>query len=464
MRKSFKLRLFIQIFLACGIVILANRQIAQYFLSTQLTDRVHLQMGQALQRCSQHFSDPSEYLLCNARLDQGNLTAWLADHHVLCPALIEGQIQEAACRVMRENTASWSREKSGLATSIEVAQRPIENDDWVAVRQAGQAQGPMILLAKSNVSQFQAQIWSLRDRNLVYVLPVILTMLLLVTWYMAHVALRPIRQLEKSMSDLTLENLTLVRVADAEFREFQSFVAIYQDLRTRLNESFVKARRFAGDVSHELRTPLTILRGHAEQWIRQLPVGSDAQVQVRVISDEIERLIDIVERLLLLSRADANSIKVNMQALNFSQAITQMIGESHGFQSNVTFSGQIEPNIVWHCDRQLVGQLLQNLYTNAVNYNLPGGWVKVVLTRESNALRLTVENPTRELTDEMINRAFERFYRGAASHNRTIDGQGLGLSLSLEIAKVHQGQLSVERTAEHTFKVSLTAPLNPTLA
>jgi signal transduction histidine kinase len=263
------------------------------------------------------------------------------------------------------------------------------------------------------------------------------------------------------MSDLTLENLTHVRVADAEFREFQSFVAIYQDLRTRLNESFNKARRFAGDVSHELRTPLTILRGQAEQLIRQLPVGSEAQVQVRVISDEIERLIDIVERLLLLSRADAKGIKVNMQALEFSQAIPQMIGESHGFQSTVSFTGQIEPNIVWHCDRQLVGQLLQNLYTNAVNYNLPGGWVKVVLSRESDALRLTVENPTRELSDEVIERAFERFYRGAASHNRTIDGQGLGLSLSLEIAKAHQGQLSVERTADKTFKVSLIAPLHP---
>jgi two-component system heavy metal sensor histidine kinase CusS len=105
--------------------------------------------------------------------------------------------------------------------------------------------------------------------------------------------------------------------------------------------------------------------------------------------------------------------------------------------------------------------LLQNLYTNAVNYNLPGGWVKVVLSRESDALRLTVENPTRELSDEVIERAFERFYRGAASHNRTIDGQGLGLSLSLEIAKAHQGQLSVERTADKTFKVSLIAPLHP---
>ena len=461
MRKSFKLRLLIQIFLACTIVILANRQIAQYLLSTQLAERLHLQMGQALQRCGQHFSDPSEYLLCNARLDQGNLTAWLADRHVLCPAVVQGQAQNQACQAMREGAAIWSPEPSGLDASIELAQHPIEREDWIAVRQAQKPQGPMILLAKSNVSDFQAQIWSLRDRNLVYVLPVILTMLLLVTWYMAYVALRPIRQLEKSMSDLTLENLAHVRVADAEFREFQSFVAIYQDLRTRLNESFNKARRFAGDVSHELRTPLTILRGQAEQLIRQLPVGSEAQVQVRVISDEIERLIDIVERLLLLSRADAKGIKVNMQALDFSHAITQMIGESHGFQSNVSFTGQIEPNIVWHCDRQLVGQLLQNLYTNAVNYNLPGGWVKVVLSRESGALRLTVENPTRELSDEVIERAFERFYRGAASHNRAIDGQGLGLSLSLEIAKVHQGQLSVERTADKTFKVSLIAPLHP---
>jgi signal transduction histidine kinase len=163
------------------------------------------------------------------------------------------------------------------------------------------------------------------------------------------------------------------------------------------------------------------LRGHCEQLIRRLPVGSDTQVQARVIGDEVERLITIVEKLLLLSRADANSIKPHMQPLNLSETLEQMIGDSDPAQSGLQVRAQIAPGIVWHCDRSLVLQMLHNLYANAINYNRPGGWVGITLSRQGDSLSLTIENPTAQVSDELLERAFERFYRADAAHGRAID-------------------------------------------
>jgi signal transduction histidine kinase len=150
-----------------------------------------------------------------------------------------------------------------------------------------------------------------------------------------------------------------------------------------------------------------------------------------------------------------------MQPLNLSETLEQMIGDSDPAQSELQVRAQIAPGIVWHCERSLVLQMLHNLYANAINYNRPGGWVGITLGRQGDSLSLTVENPTAQVSDELLERAFERFYRADAAHGRAIDGHGLGLSLCLEIAKVHGASLSVERRPGQVFAITLTAPLNP---
>jgi signal transduction histidine kinase len=93
-------------------------------------------------------------------------------------------------------------------------------------------------------------------------------------------------------------------------KEFQAFTEVFEELRGRLHNSFLQSHRFSSDASHELRTPLTILRGHVELGIAELPSGSPAQIRLRLMGEEIERLIDITEKLLLLSRADSDSLKL----------------------------------------------------------------------------------------------------------------------------------------------------------
>jgi signal transduction histidine kinase len=245
----------------------------------------------------------------------------------------------------------------------------------------------------------------------------------------------------------------------APYREFEKLVDVFEGLRVRLNDGFIKARRFASDASHELRTPLTILRGQAELLIDETPVGSDMQIRARTMSDEVERLIDITEKLLLLSRADAKSLMQQLADVNFSKLVLKLMNDANSFQSSIKITCDIQPDITWRCDRTLVSQLIQNLYFNAVNYNLPGGWIHVSLKAIDGYLLLTMENPTADAPSDLGARAFDRFYRGDASHTRKVDGLGLGLSICSEIAQLHQGVLKLTESDRQTIVLSLKAPL-----
>jgi len=259
---------------------------------------------------------------------------------------------------------------------------------------------------------------------------------------------------------LDATNLGVSSGVKAPFKEFETLVRVFESLRLRLDDSFTKARRFASDASHELRTPLTILRGGTERLINDLPTGSDLQVRVRDMGDEVERLIDITEKLLLLSRADANSLARAFTPVDISQMLLQMLRldeDEAEMRSRLTITSDIEPDIFWLCDKTLIVQLIHNLYENAQKYNQPQGWIRMSLVREAEQFRLTIENPSLNTPADLTTRAFDRFYRGDASHARQIDGLGLGLSICMEIAKIHHGSLSLSVTDRQTVLLTLTA-------
>jgi signal transduction histidine kinase len=210
---------------------------------------------------------------------------------------------------------------------------------------------------------------------------------------------------------------------------------------------------------------LTILRGSTEQLIRDLPTGSDLQVRVRNMGDEVERLIDITEKLLLLSRADANSLGRAFSVEDLSDMLEQLIAQEPDQDPDTsavpfTITSAIEPHVLWHCDKTLANLLIHNLFENAQKYNLTQGWIHVSLKREGPEFQLSIENSSASIAADLETRAFDRFYRGDASHARQIDGLGLGLSICAEIAKAYKCSLSLNVTRRKTVLLTLSGPLS----
>lgn len=460
MGRSFKLRIFVQLFLMTVLVIASNRFFAQQFLTAQLRDEIHQDMGRALSSCSVHIDAQTEFLSCFKSLDKGSLISNVADFYVLCRPPKSNEVFSAhgVCVPLSEEIKPTALPL--VNGRIELIRGVFDSSDvWFGARWVDQPKGPQVWIRQRDADFMVDQMWKLRDRNLIRVLPLIIVGLMLMTWYMTRVFMRPIESIEENLANLNASNLDQTTTLKAPYREFNNLVSVFEDLRIRLHDSFVKARRFASDASHELRTPLTILRGKTEQLIHEFPLGSESQVQIRSMGDEVERLIEITEKLLLLSRADANSLLQEVSDFNLSDLILQLIHDAHSFQSTLKISSDIEPGVIWRADKTLARQLIQNLYTNAVTYNQPNGWIHFSLNKLDDSFVFRIENPTPEIPSDLLLHAFDRFYRGDASHARQVDGLGLGLSICAEIAKLHLGSLVLKVGSQNTVVVTLTAPL-----
>ena len=454
-QRSLKLRIFFLLLMITISVIISNRYIAQKFLADQLRDDIHADMGHAMSACSLKTANKLEFLNCFRTMGRGSVISYMSDYYVLCHPLtgdcpgVFGQDSLSTQPPKNENGLDYWR---GLANNVV----------WLSVRPSGNLNGAQVWLKQSDADIVVQQMWALRDRNLFRVVPFIFLMLLGFTWLAAKVFLKPIKTLERSISTLNADNLATNSIPIATYQEFQSFVNVYENLRSRLNDSFIKARRFASDASHELRTPLTILRGNSEHLIANLPSGSALQVSARKIGDEVERLIDITEKLLLLSRADASSLVQSFKVINLSDTLNEVLSDcfyNNVDNSHVKVTKNVAANILFHCDETLIVQMIHNLIDNALRYNTGNAWVHISLLQNEGEFRLSVENPSSNIPNNLSELAFHRFYRGDESHTRHIDGLGLGLSICLETAKVLKGKLTLQTTSNQTVLVSFTAPL-----
>lgn len=466
MKKSFHLHLFIRIFIATAVIIYSNRILAHYLTTRYLHDRIEENIARTLETCQNEATNSKVFLLCAAHSSRGEALSSVSEYYVLCEPQ-EGQSEpedDKPCTSSKQADASHYIEQKSVSDTIQLSRLKIDSEEWLAFSLPKSPEKARVMIRSADISQYVDSIWNLRDRILVLVLPVVMAMLTVLTLFMTWSVMRPIRQLEKSLTGLTSRNLDKPLDLLPPYREFSKFVTVFEQLRERLNESFLQTRRFAADASHELRTPLTILRGNSERLIAELPTGSEAQVRMRLIGDEIERLIEITEKLLLLSRADASSIRYDMHPVSLSDLVTELAGDVTSFQPKLKIDTQVTPEVIWTCDHSLIQQLLYNLYTNAAKYNAADSWIKLTLDRKKDSFVLTVENPCDNIPADLTERAFERFYRGDAARGRKVDGVGLGLSLCLEIAKLHGAQLSLQVSPRKTVIATLEGPLDSSAA
>jgi len=461
MKPSFRVVLFANILIASAILILANRVAIQIFLPLQIKGELKTELVNYLDECGQHLPDHHKFQACIHASENISLIKGFTGRYVLCSEQIR-PYQNEACGFALNGTIPWDKAKSTASKEIEYAQVEIGGTDWLAANFYGSAkERTVVLLSLQEVSlEISRLLRAYRDKNTIYVLPVLLILISLMTWHVFNVAMRPIKQIDQSIKTLDLKTFEIKTALVAPYKEFQNIVASFEALRLKLIQSFDKARRFASDASHELRTPLTILRGNAEALIKELPLGSDEQIRMQMLISEIDRLVTIIQKLLWLSRADANKLQPVFQEVNLSDVMGQWVLDAQTFNPNLKLTGEIEPKVIWKCDPDLVHQLIGNLYDNAVKYNVANGWIRFRLNQDAHGFYLSIENPSAPLPVDFEMQAFDRFYRGDDARSRSIDGLGLGLSLCQEIAAVHEAQLQVKVSNDGIVTFTLTnAPL-----
>jgi len=242
--------------------------------------------------------------------------------------------------------------------------------------------------------------------------------------------------------------------------EILQLVQVLNGMMDRLERSFTLAGRFSSDASHELRTPLTVMRGVLERAVTN-DAGCGVQVDdAETLLDETQRMIAIVESLLLLSIADAGNLQLRVRPFDMSNMMEELEEDliALGAEHELTTDG-IFPSGVEYCgDEGLLRQAVFNLFSNAVKHNRTHGTVRFRLTHSKNAVHLEVFNTGEPIPAAELERVFDRFFRGDASRNRASGGTGLGLNLAREIVRAHGGELNLVSSTDEGTTFTLYLP------
>ena len=460
MGRSLKFRHFVTILVMTCVVVFLSRSFAQYRSGQQMITELHADMEYSLLRCEHLAYDADAFMACNTPIFKNYLFNRFSGEISLC---LNGQAtgvgsQNSYCALLKSDPQLWLSPNISQSSRVQMVIHPLQGQLW-HVAQLKTNPAINIMMSEQSLQRVLGKLYAVRDNQLPIMVPVLVLCVLLMAHLLANNTVVPLNNLKRSLQNLKPENLSESENISSPYREFDDFVEVYNQLLKRLNESFTKAKRFSSDAAHELRTPLAILRGHAEELIADAPTGSRIQVRLRSMADEIERVIGISEKLLLLSKADANMLGHDLSDFEFSAFVQNLAEESTHYHPEIQVESEIEPYVVWRCDRSLVEQLVHNLYANAIKYNKPQGWIKFHLYRSGDVMTLEIENSASNIPDDLKEKAFDRFYRGDSSHNRAIDGMGLGLSICKEIASLHHGSLTIEPTPQQTVIVKLQAPL-----
>jgi heavy metal sensor kinase len=293
---------------------------------------------------------------------------------------------------------------------------------------------------------------------LTVVIPLALLLTALGAWLLASFTMRPVNRLRNAMKNVSGKALDKRLPNSAEDREFRELIDAYNTMLARLEANFQQASRFSSDAAHELKTPLTILQGRLEQAIGKSE-KREIQVELTGMLDEVGRLAAITRKLLLLSQADAGQLALHITHVDLTEMLDGLLSDAQMLVTDQKISASIERYLVAEGDAILLRQLFNNLISNAVRYSTPEGSIRVKARRLATGIEVLFANESEVISTEDRQRFFQRFYRGDPAHHRKIEGNGLGLSLALEIARAHGGDLTLEPSAYAEVKLRLCLPV-----
>jgi signal transduction histidine kinase len=352
------------------------------------------------------------------------------------------------------DAAKAGRPDRGPGPAVVLAQREADGNRWrMALARIDTAH----IAVAVNAQAIEADMRGIRNAFLLS-LPLALLLTGLASWAFAHRAIAPIDKLARAARSVTAAGLDQRIAATGEDREFVALIEVFNRMLGRLERSFTQAHRFTADAAHELKTPLAIVQGQLERAIHQAEDGSPMQTGLSSILDEVRRLSVISRKLLMLSQADAGHLSILREPVDLSKMLEELLEDTRMLAPQLQVDADIRPGLQVQADASLLRQVLHNLISNAIKYNVQGGWIRITSAPWLHGVEVVVSNASSGITPANRARLFERFFRGDQAHSRSVEGVGLGLSVSREIARAHGGDLTLKGESQDSVQFSLVLP------
>jgi len=264
-------------------------------------------------------------------------------------------------------------------------------------------------------------------------------------FFIARQALSPLDRMAETAAGITVGNLSRRIDVPATRDALERLARTINEMLERLETSVRRIEQFSADASHELRTPLSVLRTTAELALRHGRTEAEYRADLEDIHAEAVRLSELVEVLLSLSREGVEGRTVAMSEVDLFELAADVCrqfrreAESKGLR--LSLEGPERPVRVRGNDPSL-RRMIASLLENALAHTREGGIT--VTVRDDGAPEIAVADTGEGIPEEALGKIFDRFYRVDSSRSRATGGQGLGLSIALRIATLHDAELTAE--------------------
>lgn len=205
---------------------------------------------------------------------------------------------------------------------------------------------------------------------------------------------------------------------------------------------------FFSAVSHELKTPITIVKGQLQGMICEVGRYKDRNTYLVKSLEVINDLETMVQELLTVSRMDVSGYICRREPFDLSLQIKQCITaqEDIFIQKDIRISADLQENVIYHGNQQLLKQVFDNLIGNALNYSPAGNQINVYLKQDTDKTNFFIENTGTHIETKELSKLFEAFYRPDQSRNRQTGGSGLGLYIVKRVLDLHKIHYSLENS------------------
>lgn len=280
--------------------------------------------------------------------------------------------------------------------------------------------------------------------------PMVLLILFAMTRFLAGRSIRPALSIIDTASRISggniNERVTLPRNRDELFVLSETI----NDLLDRMEGAILREKQFTSDASHELRTPLAVIKGTLEVLVRKPRNTKEYEEKIAYCIQEVDRLSNLVDQLLLLARFESQKSAVNVQEIELDGLILESLRRfspkiaKYGLTIEFTFDRHFQ--IV--SDAWMVTIIVENLLSNAIKYSRPNGVISISLRENDTSVACSITDDGIGISADDLKRVHEQFYRADAVSHPEIKGTGLGLSLVKRLCDLLYIEFSLESEPE----------------
>ena len=231
-----------------------------------------------------------------------------------------------------------------------------------------------------------------------------------------------------------------------------------QKTNHRLKELEAAKSKFFANISHEFRTPLTLISGPVTHQLSKDNLTTDDKTDLGLIQRNADRLLNLVNQLLDLSKIEAGQRKLKVSNGNLELLLTYLV---EPFQYQAKQKGMLLKSIIevsgetWF-DKDIVEKVVANLLSNAIKYSKPRGHISFGAKREVNKIAIEVINENSDITKKELPRLFDRFYQNTSLNQ----GVGIGLSLIKELVNLSRGRVEAMKPNKETILFRVVLPIS----